>query len=264
MALLEECPICRDFISKRVMGYHIQARHPQEWWNSQRVARAAQAPTTKRKSIAHIEPYVDASWKQLIVQATREQEERKAKQATTNAAIAAWERSVAARRLSRPDTTVQAAPGTTTGQKERRARSGPAISKKERKRAHAYLLQTQKVSAKNSPALFDGVLHKAPPPMHTQQVVNKQNPSAVEKVSIACSCGGENERCYRCYGLGYYEVSRQRAAAIGQVSAPPSDVKMSRLATFASDSRGGSKALRENGRFDTYPAHDAYDEESSS
>jgi hypothetical protein len=159
--------------------------------------------------------------------------------------------------------TPQAAPVKTMGQKERGARTAPAISKTDRKRKHAHLLQTQKVLAKNSPALFDGVLHKASQLVHMQQVVNKQNSSAVDKVSIACSCGGENERCYRCYGLGYYEVSRQCAAAIEQVSALPTMSRWVASLPCFRQSRASKGNARERAvRY--LSAHDAYDEESSS
>lgn len=95
-----------------------------------------------------------------------------------------------------------------------------------------------------------------------------QNPeSAHFSVEVPCSCGGENERCYRCYGTGFHErqVIDQSLSSVN-ASVPKLDFSRRTLGLggFASDSRGDDYSIRENGRFSSFPLFDDLDDESSS
>jgi hypothetical protein len=91
----------------------------------------------------------------------------------------------------------------------------------------------------------------------------------VNYVSSACSCGGENPNCFRCDGTGFYVLERigneVSAAVSGKRKAGKSRGRTLPTETsFSNDTRGGSYAIRENGRFGSGPVHDDYDDESTS
>lgn len=75
------------------------------------------------------------------------------------------------------------------------------------------------------------------------------------EIEVECSCRGENENCYRCYGTGVHK-KRVPRTSIAQHATPKS------LANFASDSRGDAYSIRENGRFASAPDEDDYGDES--
>lgn len=79
-------------------------------------------------------------------------------------------------------------------------------------------------------------------------------------VKASCSCGGENENCFRCAGTGFYD----KVIAPGAVTeVSPTVVSTRPLAGFASDPRGSQYGIRAQGRFDSTPHHDNFDDESS-
>lgn len=94
-------------------------------------------------------------------------------------------------------------------------------------------------------------------------------PSGAQLVEIRapCSCGGENENCYKCYGTGTYQktvVEPRPYEQFVKIKPDSPRVSRSRLGGFAADSRGNSYSIREGGRFDSSPIEDDYGDESSS
>lgn len=84
---------------------------------------------------------------------------------------------------------------------------------------------------------------------------------------VPCTCGGENENCYRCYGSGFFEKQVNaddptQSSSYNRVT--PQYGTTSTVANFASDSRGIPYTIRERGRFDSSPVEDDYGDESSS
>lgn len=73
-----------------------------------------------------------------------------------------------------------------------------------------------------------------------------------------CSCGGENSNCYKCSGTGYY----RKKLVPGAVLASPVIADARPLAGFSSDSRGGIYGIREQGRFDSRPDYDRFDDDA--
>lgn len=82
-------------------------------------------------------------------------------------------------------------------------------------------------------------------------------------VRAPCSCGGENENCFKCYGTGFYDKELTENAAKSLVASSNKE-KAADLGTFASDSRGGDYSVREAGKFSSLPLYDDYSDESSS
>lgn len=99
-------------------------------------------------------------------------------------------------------------------------------------------------------------------PKNNSVVLLGQSNIKNKTVSVACSCGGENERCFRCYGAGQYDSP----AATQPISSPrlSSTISETTVANFARDARGAGYTLRERERFDSSPVHDCFDDESSS
>lgn len=99
---------------------------------------------------------------------------------------------------------------------------------------------------------------------HVGKVVGtrKEGKLLVSRRIEPCTCDGENENCFKCGGTGYsilevvVEAGNQPASPQAVSSKPHS------LAGFASDSRAGQYSIREQGRFDSRPAHDDFGDES--
>ena len=87
-------------------------------------------------------------------------------------------------------------------------------------------------------------------------------------VRAPCSCNGENENCFKCYGTGFYDKELteegEKSLVTSTKIAKQRKQRTTALATFASDSRGGDYAVREAGKFSSLPLHDDYSDESSS
>lgn len=104
-----------------------------------------------------------------------------------------------------------------------------------------------------------------------EKTQNAKHPAAsgakLVEIRAPCSCGGENENCYKCFGTGTYQktVFEPRPYEQFVQNKPDSPrVSRSRLGGFAADSRGNSYSIREGGRFDSSPNEDDYGDESSS
>lgn len=78
-------------------------------------------------------------------------------------------------------------------------------------------------------------------------------------VKLPCTCGGENDRCYKCDGTGIMEkVVSWRDKHLyepgGRLYPGPANTVLPR--GFASDGRGDAYGIRENGRFGSGPDYD--------
>lgn len=79
-----------------------------------------------------------------------------------------------------------------------------------------------------------------------------------------CSCNGDNDRCSRCDGTGYYtkEVVDQ---FIGTPPTPRLNDPLGTRqhskheSTFSNDQRGGIYGIRESGRYSSNPDHDNHE-----
>ena len=85
---------------------------------------------------------------------------------------------------------------------------------------------------------------------------------AITYEQASCSCGGENEKCFRCDGTGYYT----KQVVSTSVNSPSSILRNIRLnnqasteISFSNDARGGEYGIREQGRFGSNPLHDDHD-----
>lgn len=89
------------------------------------------------------------------------------------------------------------------------------------------------------------------------------NGSLVRKEVSVCSCGGENAKCYKCDGTGYYEREIYNGANPQGATShlrSNSGLPKSTEVSFSKDSRGGETyAIREQGRYGSNPLHDDYD-----
>lgn len=91
--------------------------------------------------------------------------------------------------------------------------------------------------------------------------------STVGKLAItfeqaACSCGGENENCFRCDGTGFYAKQVVPTSANSPSSVhgnlrlknqPPTE------SSFSNDARGGDYGIRERGRYGSNPLYDDHE-----
>ncbi len=99
---------------------------------------------------------------------------------------------------------------------------------------------------------------------HEGEVVGtrKEGHLIVARQIEPCTCGGENEHCFRCNGTGYYVREIVLGQDLQHSSTKVRSSGQTPLAGFARDSRAGSYSIREKGRFDSRPDHDDFDDES--
>lgn len=85
---------------------------------------------------------------------------------------------------------------------------------------------------------------------------------AITYEQASCSCGGENEKCFRCDGTGYYTKQVVPPSANSPSSAhsnlriknqPPTE------SSFSNDSRGGDYGIRERGKYGSNPLYDDHE-----
>ena len=85
---------------------------------------------------------------------------------------------------------------------------------------------------------------------------------AITYEQAACSCGGENEKCFRCDGTGYYTKQVVPPSA-NSPSSMHSNLRLKNQASaessFSNDARGGDYGIRERGRFGSNPLYDDHD-----
>jgi hypothetical protein len=84
---------------------------------------------------------------------------------------------------------------------------------------------------------------------------------AVTYEKASCSCGGENENCFKCDGTGFY--TKQVVEHSEDLRPPLSKLRNtgSVLAesSFSNDARGGEYGIRERGRYGSNPLHDDHE-----
>lgn len=85
---------------------------------------------------------------------------------------------------------------------------------------------------------------------------------AITYAQASCSCGGENQKCFRCNGTGFY--TRQVVPLVPSATTPLSSKLRSNNqpaseASFSNDYRGDAFGIRERGRFSSSPLYDDYD-----
>jgi len=92
-----------------------------------------------------------------------------------------------------------------------------------------------------------------------------QKKTKTKLIRAACTCGGENENCFKCFGTGFYDKEILVTPPFDSSNTRSSSAKKpSGLGSFASDSRGHNYSIREGGRFSSFPLHDDFGDESSS
>lgn len=79
-----------------------------------------------------------------------------------------------------------------------------------------------------------------------------------------CTCNGNNERCSRCDGTGFYTKE-----LVDQFLGTPStpwvnnssrlSIRSTQESTFSNDQRGDTYAIRERGRYGSNPLHDDHE-----
>lgn len=79
-----------------------------------------------------------------------------------------------------------------------------------------------------------------------------------------CSCNGDNDRCIRCDGTGYYakkiiEKYENNKTKNSELNKIPENYPSTSENKFSNDSRGGIYGIRERGRFGSNPLHDDHD-----
>lgn len=78
-------------------------------------------------------------------------------------------------------------------------------------------------------------------------------------VKAKCSCGGENEKCFKCNGAGFY--SRRVVTNIEECQERLQEKRSNKTnsiqeSQFSNDQRGGIYGIRESGRFSSNPLHE--------
>ncbi len=131
-------------------------------------------------------------------------------------------------------------------------------SKKNKPKPKLAHLQNGEVTENNPPPKFgeeNGTVLK----------IEKINGVEIRHEQAICSCNGDNERCVRCDGTGYYS---KKIVEQSNKSSPkfyiknkthPSNPSDTQEAIFSNDFRGGNYGIRERGRFDSTPLHDDFD-----
>jgi len=88
--------------------------------------------------------------------------------------------------------------------------------------------------------------------------------SSMGKIAItyeqaSCSCGGENEKCFRCDGTGFYTKQVVPTSA-NSPSSTRSNLRLKNQlpseSSFSNDARGGDYGIRERGRYGSNPLYD--------
>lgn len=87
---------------------------------------------------------------------------------------------------------------------------------------------------------------------------SNENGREINYEQAECSCLGENERCNRCFGSGYYTkkiIEETNKKPIKEKAKTSNSIEVN----FSNDMRGNSFSIRELGRFSSNPLHDDYD-----
>jgi hypothetical protein len=277
MPLLHECTYCKQYFSLASMDGHVRSSHFEQWRRAQPkqqpsppALKVRQLPPDRtlnirlpaeRKNRRLAGPQVPAGPKPsgpritpVLVRAAPPSKKEVERQ-VFNALELAYRQAVRQNKLKTG--AKRNAPATTP------SRQAPKARKEVRLRTRGYGLQLGKVLDRSGRPPFDGALHKEAPPVQLASGPLPLPASLAARATMNCSCGGENERCYRCDGRGYYEVSPQEAARNTAQAAVGAATAGGSIASFSSDPRGGAYGIRENGRFASTPDSDDYAEESA-
>lgn len=264
MGLLSECQFCHQYFSSKRMAEHVRAKHGTGRARSVTAqTRANPGNASANKPRGHESNQnrnsSQTSTGRLITKAEEAQQVRSQLQGRKNDATAAFIRRSAQQKANiEPLSSVWKEQVAKLSPLKEKAATRP--SAKARRQEHSYSLQLGRVPARNVPAPAT----PSSPTLVKKSARQALNPRAPSSVDVPCSCGGENERCFRCYGKGYYEVSKEKAARMAKpATSSPTSVRHGPIG-FASDARGASYGLREQGRFASAPLHDDFGDDSSS
>ncbi len=107
----------------------------------------------------------------------------------------------------------------------------------------------------------DALISEASAPFGTEDghflKQSKSRGKTVRYEQATCSCGGNNERCSRCFGSGFY--TRKILEEASDAPRPSMESGIYKESSFSNDSRGGVFSVREVGRFSSNPLHDDHD-----
>ena len=259
MGLFVECEFCHRFLNRIEFKRHNCPAGAKARAHAEMQAKKALAKkSTTHKLTKPAEPAPNSPGRQLssqndprIIKAEKAQQARRAKQGELNRKTALYETRSELAKVHKEK--LESEWQSKLGALKSRVRS-----------VNNYDLQLQSVPPRN--ATFVNAPFRNTPAV-SQQLASPGNDAkqlAQFPAQVACPCGGDNERCYRCDGRGYYEVSAAKAAKLTMTVPRSAKNKMEQPATFASDGRGSAYGLRERGRFTSTPIHDNYDDESSS
>ena len=278
MPLLHECTFCKQYFSLASMEGHVRSSHFEQWRRTQPKQKSS-APARKvhqlppdrtlriplpaeRKNRHSAGPHAPAGPMLSGHRIPRFQAraapllKKEAEKPVFNALELALRQAL---RQTQVKTVAKQALVAATLPKQT-----PKTRKKERVRSQGYGLQSSKVRDRSGRPPFDGTLHKEARPVHLPSGPLPLPASLASRTTTNCSCGGENERCYRCDGRGYYEISPQRAARNAAPLGANAATSGGSSAGFSSDPRGGAYGIRELGRFPSAPDSDDYGEEAAS
>jgi len=274
MGLLSECQHCHHYVSAKGMADHVRLKHgilpPKRAPVVSTMAKGSpkKKAANKRQPVPPAPEPIAASSRDKVIQAQLAQKARSQTQSRKNEATAAFLAGSAPRK-------VKSAPLISVW-KEQVAKLAPTLEKlampahsgdksakralKDQRRLDAsYALQLGRVPARRSVTVSGLRMTPLSRPQVAYDVAKRST-----HVEVPCSCGGVNERCYRCYGKGSYEVSAEKAAHLEKNAVATPQTLKNGPASFASDSRGSSYGIRESGRFASAPDHDDFGEDSSS
>ena len=131
-------------------------------------------------------------------------------------------------------------------------------SKKNKSRPRPAHLQDRKITENEPSPKFgeeNGVILKK----------EKSNGIEIRYEQALCSCNGNNERCMRCDGTGYYvkkiieESDKNSSNFYIRSKIKFNNSSSTQESNFSNDFRGDDHGIRECGRFNSNPLHDDYD-----
>lgn len=266
---LQECPHCRQFFSAKRMGRHIRFDHFEEWLRKQPPKEVPPKPRVHqlppgvvirpppklkgvrlpRLSLSAVTHQVASSQRDTRSDPRAVPKNRPALAGSLQAALT----KAVPMKANPASASVAARPSTVQ----------PALTRKARRQANTYGLQLSRVPEKNNPQGFSAsVSTLVAQPLAPRRTI--QQPTPLTRIEIQCSCGGENSRCFRCDGRGYYEGPTNGRGGESTQHEVRVVTGSGFIATYAADSRGADRTVREKGRFPSLPSYDDYGDESSS
>jgi hypothetical protein len=254
--LLNECPYCRQYFSAKGMEHHIRFRHFDEWLRSQ-----PKKPSLSTKRVRQLPPGGSIDPQPSLKTDQSRLTNSGAKPERVILHPISYVPPLSPKPYLAAASTVQAVAQKTGSANVKRDvnKSGPPSppkSKKSKKTKAAR--QGSKVRTVSAYALTKW--HMQLPRARVSAQVSTRTPPQVD---VQCSCGGENSRCFRCDGRGYYEVPAMQEGAQAPTTLVRAVTSPGVITNFAADGRGGERTVRENGKFLSNAVHDDYGDESS-